>query len=126
MKRIFHQRFTLAAKLAISILTMLAFYLFWIKAVIIGCGIACLLIIMIERVIHTQYVLTPEGLLIIDKGRFARNRIIPINEIIKIEIVKTPTRVSHYILITYSANKQIAVQPNNEQTFIEELKKRQI
>ena len=128
MDRLFHQRFTLASKCGIMILTLLAGYLLWMRSAanaLLGFVVVIILVVIIERVIHTVYIFTSAGNLVIDHGRFARKITIPVNEIIKSTVVNTPMGLSHYILLEYGAEHFVSVQPENYEAFIEELRRRQ-
>ena len=128
MDRLFHQRFTLASKCGITILTLLAGYLLWMRSAanaLLGFVVVIILVVIIERVIHTVYIFTSAGNLVIDHGRFARKITIPVNEIIKSTVVNTPMGLSHYILLEYGAEHFVSVQPENYEAFIEELRRRQ-
>ena len=52
--RTFHQRFTLSAKIAILLAVSLSFYLFWNKMILGGLIVAFAVVMMIERVSHTN------------------------------------------------------------------------
>jgi membrane protein YdbS with pleckstrin-like domain len=128
MDRLFHQRFTLAAKCTITVLTLLAGYLLWVRSAanaLMGLVVVVVLVVIIERVIHTVYMFTSDGNLIISHGRFAKKLTIPVNEIIKVTRMTTPMKFSHYILLEYGSEHFVSVQPENDDAFIAELEKRQ-
>ena len=128
MQRVFHRRFPLAAKCAITIFLMLAFYLFWIKMAIVGVVVVAFVLLIIERVLHTKYVFSTDDKgewLTIHKGRFARSRVIAVNEIIRWTSMKTSFGLSRYLLLEYGAGKLAAVQPESDEAFILEIRKRQ-
>lgn len=128
MDRLFHQRFTLAFKCGITILTLLAGYLLWMhsaSSALLGFVVVIILVVIIERVIHTVYIFTSSGNLVIKRGLLARKIEIPVNEIIKVTVVNTPMGFSHYILLEYGAEHFVSVQPDNYEAFIEELRTRQ-
>lgn len=124
MNKIYHQRFTLASKSFITIITLLAVYLFWFRNAvhaILGLAVVIILVCLIERIIHTTYTLTSEGDLVIDRGRFARRTSIPVNEIVKVRQLQSKLRLSKYILIEYGAGKMASLQPEDGKAFLEEL-----
>ncbi len=82
-------------------------------------------VLMIERIIHTVYVLTADGRLIISRGRFSRRLSVPVNEIIRMSVVKAGVLGVRYILIEYGAGHETAVQPVNEEAFLNEVRDRQ-
>lgn len=128
MDRIYHQRFSLASKISITIMTLLAVYLFWIKSsvdIVLGAIVVVILVFMIERVIHTKYTLT-EDVLMIDGGRFFRSRSIPLGEIVKLSSMKSRYGFTHYILIEYGAGKAVSVMPEDEKAFVNEINRRMV
>ena len=126
MDKIYHQRFTLAAKSFISVVTLLAVYLFWFKSIahiIVGVMVVLMLVSIIESVIHTTYKITSDDKLIIERGRLFKKRILPIGDIVKISRRETKFKLSHYILIEYGADKCVSLQPEDEDALMEEIKK---
>lgn len=129
MDKIYHQRFTLAAKSFITVITLLAVYLFWFKSIahiIVGVMVVLMLVSIIESVIHTTYKITSDDKLIIERGRLFKKRILPIGDIVKISRRETKFKLSHYILIEYGADKCVSLQPEDEDALMEEIKKRLI
>lgn len=127
MDKIYHQRFTLAAKSFITVITLLAVYLFWFKSIahiIVGVMVVLMLVSIIESVIHTTYKITSDDKLIIERGRLFKKRILPIGDIVKISRRETKFKLSHYILIEYGADKCVSLQPEDEDALMEEIKKR--
>ena len=127
MDKIYHQRFTLAAKSFITVVTLLAVYLFWFKSIahiIVGVMVVLMLVSIIESVIHTTYKITSDDKLIIERGRLFKKRILPIGDIVKISRRETKFKLSHYILIEYGADKCVSLQPEDEDALMEEIKKR--
>ncbi|MBP7984813.1 MAG: PH domain-containing protein [Bacteroidaceae bacterium] len=126
MDKIYHQRFTLAAKSFITVVTLLAVYLFWFKSIahiIVGVMVVLMLVSIIESVIHTTYKITSDDKLIIERGRLFKKRILPIGDIVKISRRETKFKLSHYILIEYGADKCVSLQPEDEDALMEEIKK---
>ena len=82
-------------------------------------------VLMIERIIHTVYVLTSDGRLIISRGRFSRSLSVPVNEIIRMRVVRPGPLGVRYILIEYGAGHETTVQPVNEEAFMREVRDRQ-
>ena len=117
MTRSFHHRTTLGAVCGIVLFLLLAVYAFWIKNVILGLLMAFLLIVLTERTLHSEYVIS-DGKLIIDNGKLSRNKIIEIGQI------NSCFGLVRYLLITYgSDNVMVSVQPANEIAFVATLKK---
>ena len=123
--RTFHQRFSLTSKCGIIIFSLLSFYLFLMKQVLIGTFIILVVVAMIDHVVNTVYKLVLQNgnfLLIISHGHFYKDKHIPVNEIIKCSIVKTFLGISHYILVQYGLKGIILVQPQNDDVFLKEIK----
>lgn len=128
MERIFHQQFTMANKCGITLFSLLACYLFWHKAALPGMFVAVIVVLMIERMIHTTYTFTASDrgeVLRINRGRFSKPMTIAVDEIIRCTRMKTAFGLSHYLLIEYGARRIMSVTPDNSEAFIAELKKRQ-
>jgi len=127
MDKIYHQRFTLAAKSFITIITLFAVYLFWFKSiahVVVGVMVVLMLVAVIESVIHTTYKITSDDNLVIDRGRFSQKKTVPISDIVKMSRRETKFKLSHYILIEYGADKCVSLQPEDEEALMDEIKKR--
>ena len=119
----------MAAKSFITVVTLLAVYLFWFKSIahiIVGVMVVLMLVSIIESVIHTTYTITSDDKLIIERGRLFKKRILPIGDIVKISRRETKFKLSHYILIEYGADKCVSLQPEDEDALMEEIKKRLI
>ena len=117
----------MAAKSFITVVTLLAVYLFWFKSIahiIVGVMVVLMLVSIIESVIHTTYKITSDDKLIIERGRLFKKRILPIGDIVKISRRETKFKLSHYILIEYGADKCVSLQPEDEDALMEEIKKR--
>lgn len=134
MKRIFHQRFTLASKCSLVLFTSLLAFTAWHKMAIVSAVLAVMVLIIIERVIHTSYTFdgqraTGEGepveCLTIDRGRFSSALIIPLNEIVSVAPMKAVFGLSRYLLISYGNRRLVSVEPENDEAFLAELRKRQ-
>ena len=124
MNRVFHQRFTPSIIITIGVLCLLTFYLFWTKTVLAAVFTSILLVIAVERAIHTQYTIIGNDALVVERGRFAKQQTIGISEIENIETINVPIRLAHYVLITYAHGKSIALTPEREDDFIREIRKR--
>jgi uncharacterized membrane protein YdbT with pleckstrin-like domain len=125
MRREFRQRFTIASKSGILLFTILTFYLFWIKSVVLAMVVVIALAVLIERVAHTTYVFTDDGMLIISHGWLTRKKIIPVNEILKVTKLNITFGLNSFLLLEYGAHKMTSVQPRSDDSFVAELKKRQ-
>lgn len=120
MTRTFHHRFTLGAKCGLLLLGGLVIYLFWVKHIIAATLVAAFLVLMMERVLHSEYVFR-DGFLLIRRGRFARPKTIPLMEITSCRPITTTFGTVHYLLIGYGRNRYAAVQPAQETAFVTHL-----
>lgn len=127
-QRTFQHRVSAMDLGCIVLISAVALWLFLQRAAHLA-GVAflvtCLDVAVIERVIHTTYTLTADGLLVVYRGRFSKKTILPLAEIIRMEQVRTWWRPAHYILIEYSLRREVSVKPDNEEAFIAEILKRQ-
>ena len=126
-KRVFHQRFTLAAKCGIALCVLLMFYFFWIKTAIISLLLLIVGVGMIERVLHTTYTIglaDDQYFLLVDKGRFSFQTLVPVNEISRVIPMRRLFGLSRYLLVEYGENRLLSVEPQEEEEFIAEIKKR--
>ena len=128
MNRTFHARTSWYQLLYILIVACLGFYMIWIKQSIIATILAVILLVLIERVIHTDYILTSQNTLIINKGRFTKPREIPLSAILDIE-EKTSARfgsfyVTSFVLLTLKNNQYIALTPTHAKRFVDTLIRR--
>jgi hypothetical protein len=124
--RTFHKPVSAAYIMLVCSLSMLSMHFFWRHTGVnplLGLALAVLAVIVIERMIHTTYTFTAEGCLVVERGRFSRRLHIRVDEIVSVKRMKRP--FVRYILIEYGAGRQVAVQPDNELGFLDEIKKRQ-
>ena len=127
MDRTFHRKLSAESIAAIVLLGGVALFCFWQRTTgmaIAGALVMAVDVMAIERMIHTTYVFTG-NMLVVSKGRFAKTLNIAVNDIVKTEIVPTPLRTSHYVFLQVGANRHLALQPDNENAFIGEIRKRQ-
>lgn len=123
MTRSFHHRTTVGAVCGILLFLLLALYAFWIKNAVVGLIMAFLLIILVERTLHSEYVIS-DGKLIIDKGKLSRSKVVELNEIHDCKPMTSVFGLVHYLLLTYGAsNRLLSVQPQNEAAFVATLQK---
>lgn len=95
----------------------LAIYCFWSKAAIPGALLVVLTVLVMERVLHSEYVFR-DGFLEIDRGRFFRKKAIPLMEITSCRPMTTTFGMVHYLLIGYGNGRLVAVQPEQEASFV--------
>lgn len=128
MNRSFHYRASWLNYTCIIVVAVAAMYSLWRRSVvnaIVGFMLMGVVVLMIERIIHTVYVLTADGRLIISRGRFSRELSVPVNEIIRMSVIRPRLLGVRYILIEYGAGHETTVQPVNEEAFMREVRDRQ-
>lgn len=95
--------------------TVLAVFFFWIKQPIPALVFMILMILIVERLIHTSYVLTDDGLLWINKGRFTRKKSVRIADIDKVELYQLRSfflvRKRDAVLLTMKDRSTVLVTP---------------
>lgn len=120
--RSFHHRITLGAGCGIILCLVAAFWLFWVKMVILGTLMALGVIWMCERVLNTEYILYADKL-VIRRGRLSRDKTIALCDITHCRVVSVNFGLSHYLLIQYGDDSMTYVEPQNEAAFMSCLKK---
>ena len=103
------------------------FYFFWIKTAIISLLLLIVGVGMIERVLHTTYTIglaDDQYFLLVDKGRFSFQTMVPVNEISRVIPIRRLFGLSRYLLVEYGENRLLSVEPQEEEEFIAEIKKR--
>lgn len=128
MNRSFHYRASWLNYFCIVIVAGAAMFSFWHRSAVnalVGFLLMGVAVLMIERIIHTVYVLTSDGRLIISRGRFSRELSVPVNEIIRMRVVRPGLLGVRYVLIEYGAGHETTVQPVNEDAFMREVRDRQ-
>lgn len=128
MNRIFHPKVGLSLYFVMGFLFTQLFYFFWIKEILVAVLIVLLELFLIESVIHTRYVISPDGQLKLHVGRFFPDRTIPVGEILSVKRSHSwqgSAALSHErILIVFKGKfgeETAAVSPKKEQEFIEAL-----
>ena len=123
MNKIFHARIAVAEYLFLALITISAVYQLWVKSAIWAVPLLVLIIILIERFIHTTYTITTDGKLILYFGRFTRSKEILLKDIISIERATTMKigrfALMRYVVVKYGAQGKCAVLlPVKEDAFI--------
>ena len=124
----FHQRFPLTVKCGITICVLLMIYFFWTKTAIVSLLLLIIGVGMIERVLHTTYTVgkaDDQYFLLIDKGRFSFQTLVPVADIRRIIPMRRLFGLSRYLLVEYGEGRMLSVEPEDEAEFIAEIKKRQ-
>ena len=126
MKRTFAHRVSAVVVAFTAILAGVALYCFLQRqGAYTLCGLLAMAVavLAVERTVHTEYVLTDDGVLHVVRGRFARSIDIPVAEMTSIQPRHTLLHLVRYVLIEYGSGHAVAVQPADEAHFISEIKK---
>ena len=124
--RTYRVRIQVSNWILIVILSALSIYLFWEGNGLLIAGSLLLLLIVIERSIHTEYQLSEDSLTI-NNGKLSRKKVIPMQTIKRIERIRR-LRIGHsalisYLVIVYGNEETIAVMPQHEEDFITQIMK---
>lgn len=132
--RTFHKRFTVPAKCGIAVFTLLAAYFFWVKMAAVGILVAIVIVGMMERILHTSYTFRrvkpmdrdeEMDFIVIDEGRFSAKKSIPVCDIVRVDSMRVCLGIDHALVVEYGAGHLVSLQPDNEEGFRNEIKKRQ-
>ena len=118
MNRIFHARIAWNHCLALLLFTFLVIIGFLNRSGLLALAGMLLLVLLVERLIHTTYTITPQGVLIIDRGRFSRSKTIPLADISAVERQSACMGCIHYVLITYGNGQRETALPVKEEEFM--------
>ena len=121
MNRTFHARITWNQVVVMAVAAALAIWAFWIKQALLAVVFLLMLIVLIERIIHTTYTVTADGRLVLYYGRFTKGREIKLTDISRAERFKG--WLTHGVDIFYGTNSHVAVQPVNEIEFLNSIQK---
>lgn len=123
-QRTFRKRVTVGAACGLCLLVIFTFWAFWSKMVLLGLVLLVVTVAALERVLHSEYVIT-EGMLVVRYGRFAREKRVKLADIKSYRRMKASFGLGHYLLITYGDNRLLAVEPVDERAFLKELEVRE-
>ena len=110
----------------IALTSTLLFYLFWQHFIIAALVAMAAVVLLIEMLIHTQYVLTADDVLLIESGRFVPNVKIAVRDIKSVRKVRSaalfqPALSFSRLELTYETAGKIQtaqVSPKNTDDFI--------
>lgn len=130
MNRIFHARIAWGQYLFLILAAAITFYNLWEKNIILAVIFMLLLVINIERLIHTTYTITADGKLVLSFGRFSRNREIQLKDITSVGRACSMRigkfAMMRYVLIRYGKGKCEGLLPVKEEEFIRLLEGRML
>ena len=119
--RTYRARVQVGNWMLIAILSALTLYLIWEGNGLLIALSLLLLLLVIERTIHTEYTLNKESLTVYN-GKLSKRQVIPMDSIKRIERIRR-IRIGNrafitYLIVVYGENKTIAVMPKEEDAFI--------
>lgn len=128
MNRIFHARIAAGQYLFVVLAGAMAVYGLWEKHILVAVLFMLLLIVSIEKLIHTTYTVTTDDRLLLSFGRFSRGREILLKDITSVERTSSMQigkfAVMRYVLVRYGKDKCAALLPVKEEEFIRLLEER--
>lgn len=103
-------------------------YSLWEKHILMAVVFMLLLVVSIEKLIHTTYTVTPDGRLLLFFGRFMRGREILLKDVTGVERASSMRfgrfAVMRYVIIRYGEGKCEVVLPVKEDEFVRLLQER--
>lgn len=119
----------------LAALLSVAVYLIWETASLTkqGSGILIavdllLMVIIVERIIHTTYTVTHDNKLVIHKGRFSKDIILPLDNIDRVDRINSMRiggkALRSTLAIVMSDKSEHYIYPRNEEEFVQYLIKR--
>ena len=128
MNRIFHARIAAGQYLFVALAGVIAVYGLWEKQILIAVLFMLLLVVSIEKLIHTTYTVTADNKLLLFFGRFSRGKEILLKDITSVERASSMQiggfAVMRYVLVRYGEGKCAALLPVKEEEFIRLLEQR--
>lgn len=107
---------------------VLAVWFLWVKMPLVALCFVLYLVFLIERMIHTEYVFTPQNNLIIRNGRFSKEIVLPLADIQSAETIKSKAAAllkdPDSVLLTQTNGKTRFISPSPAQDFCDYLYKR--
>ena len=126
MSRSFRGKTPLTSWVLVGVLMFVAGYSAWERSGILLALSLLVLVVVIDRIIHTEYTLTC-GELHIHRGRFSRVQTVRLSDIQKIDEV-SGTRIggkplTTFLMLTLEGGREVIVNPRDEESFIEHIQK---
>ena len=100
MNRIFHARIAMGQYLFLILIGILTVYMLWSKLSLPAALFMLWLVVIIEKLIHTTYTVTPDGKLMLSFGRFSRSKEILIKDIASVERASS-MQIGRFAVIRY-------------------------
>jgi hypothetical protein len=129
MNRIFHARIAIGQYLFLLLVTGVAIWALWDKHIVLAVLMVILLVLSIEKLIHTTYTLTSDGHLVLYYGRFMKGKTISLQEVTGVERVCQIRLFGVGLMrcvLVHHGNKTEALMPVKEEEFIEVINKKRM
>lgn len=127
-QRTFRHKASVANVILIITVAAVAFFFFWSRTTthtLLGLLHTLITLRLIEKVVNTTYRFTNDGLLVIDRGRLSRRKMLSINEITNARVATMRPFGTRIVVLEYGAGHVTSVQPHDCEGFLAELRKRQ-
>lgn len=127
MNRIFHARIAIGQYLFLFLVAGMTVWALWDKHIVLALIMAAILIVGIEKLIHTTYTVTSDGNLVLYFGRFMSGKTIPLQEVTGVESVCQIRLFGVGLMrcvLVHHGNKTEALMPVKEEEFIEVINKK--
>ena len=114
--------------LFLILIGILTVYMLWNKLPLPAALFMLWLVVIIEKLIHTTYTVTPDGKLVLFFGRFSRGKEILLKDITSVERASSMQvgrfALMRYVLVKYGGGKCAVLLPVKEEEFIRLLEER--
>ena len=127
MNRIFHARIAIGQYLFLFLVAGMTVWALWDKHIVLALIMAAILIVGIEKLIHTTYTVTSDGNLVLYYGRFMAGKTISLQEVTGVESVCQIRLFGVGLMrcvLVHHGNKTEALMPVKEEEFIEVINKK--
>ena len=129
MNRIFHARIAIGQYLFLLLVAGVTVWALWDKHIVLAVLMVILLVLSIEKLIHTTYTLTSDGYLVLYYGRFMKGKTISLQEVTGVERVCQIRLFGVGLMrcvLVHHGNKTEALMPVKEEEFIEVINKKRM
>lgn len=128
MNRTFQARINFGQCLFLLLATGVSVWALWHQLVLLALFFVLLVVVAIERLIHTTYTFTPDTRLLVCKGRFSKQLVLNLGEIDEVRQVHYLRlgrwRLMHGISLRHHGQQYETLMPANEDEFLKVLRKR--
>lgn len=115
MNRIFHARVPWYTVLFLILLAGITIWSYWERLGLVALISLLWMVVLIERTIHTTYTVTTDGKLVVHRGRFSKDIIVPLTDIRRIELIRSaaigPICLKRYLLVHCEKGRTLSLIP---------------